>query len=307
DSRPEDRELPSVSANAVECEPARQLRHAGSVRRRHPGHADLRGKRSRRFQGDRHHARRAQLRSVSAVRRAHVPRQGPDDRADPPADAAAHGSAMPLPLLRILRPDGTPAGAPRAQARPDERCEMCGVPMDDDHRHIVDMVRRSLMCVCRPCGLLFVSEGAGGGRFRAGAERYFRLEADLDAPWELMNIPVGIAFFFVNSSLGRAAALYPSPAGATESLLPLEAWPEFVARHPLLATLAPDVEAVLLRRMRGVHESFIVPIDACYELAGLVRRHWKGFDGGEEAGAAIDRFFDRIRERSDAFATAATP
>jgi 1-deoxy-D-xylulose 5-phosphate reductoisomerase len=34
--------------------------------------------------------------------------------------------------------------------------------------------------------------------------------------------------------------------------------------------------------------------------AGLVRRHWRGFDGGEEAAAAIDVFFDRMRERSAA-------
>ena len=161
------------------------------------------------------------------------------------------------------------------------------------------------MCVCRTCGLLFISEGAGGSRFRAVPERYVRLEADVAAPWELMDIPVGIAFFFLNSALGRVAALYPSPAGATESLLPLEAWPDLVTRHPLLATLAPDVEAVLLRRMRGVHETFIVPIDACYELAGLVRRHWRGFDGGEDAADALDGFFDRVRDRSEACAAAA--
>ena len=214
---------------------------------------------------------------------------------------------MTQPLLRILRADGTPAGSHRAESGADERCEMCGVAIDDDHRHVVDLAKRSLMCVCRPCGLLFVSDGAGGDRFRAVPERYARLDADLDAPWDLMDIPVGIAFFFVNSALGRVAALYPSPAGATESLLPLEAWPDLATRHPLLATLAPDVEALLLRRMRGIHESFIVPIDACYELAGLVRRRWKGFDGGEEAARAIDGFFDRIRERSDTFAAAPTP
>jgi hypothetical protein len=42
----------------------------------------------------------------------------------------------------------------------------------------------------------------------------------------------------------------------------------------------------------------VVPIDACYELVGLVRMHWKGFDGGEEAWAAIGGFFDAVRERS---------
>jgi hypothetical protein len=208
------------------------------------------------------------------------------------------------PLLHILRPDGTRAGVQRARSAGAgesnfARCELCDVPIDDDHRHLVDLMQRSLMCVCRPCGLLFASEGAGGRRFRAVPERYARLEADVAAPWDTMDIPVGIAFFFINSSLGRVAALYPSPAGATESLLPLDAWPDLVTRHPLLATLAADVEALMIRRMRGVHESFVVPIDACYELAGLVRTHWKGFDGGDDAAQAIDGFFDRIRARSE--------
>ena len=208
------------------------------------------------------------------------------------------------PLLQILRSDGTRAGTRSARSARDggseAHCELCDVPIDDDHRHLVDLTKRSLMCVCRPCGLLFASDGAGGKRFRAVPERYARLDADVAAPWDLMDIPVGIAFFFINSSLGRVAALYPSPAGATESLLPLEAWPDLVARQPLLATLAPDVEALMIRRMRSVHESFIVPIDACYELVGLVRRHWQGFDGGDDAAHAIDAFFDRMRQRSEA-------
>jgi uncharacterized protein DUF5947 len=71
-----------------------------------------------------------------------------------------------------------------------------------------------------------------------------------------------------------------------------------VAANPALAELAPDVEAVLVQRTGDGFESFVVPIDACYELVGLVRMHWKGFDGGEEAWAAIGGFFDAVRERS---------
>jgi hypothetical protein len=41
-----------------------------------------------------------------------------------------------------------------------------------------------------------------------------------------------------------------------------------------------------------------VPIDACYELTGIVRRRWKGFDGGEEAWRDIGDFFARLRARS---------
>jgi len=41
-----------------------------------------------------------------------------------------------------------------------------------------------------------------------------------------------------------------------------------------------------------------VPIDACYELVGGIRQHWRGFDGGEDARLQIDRFFTHLRERS---------
>ena len=48
----------------------------GTVRGRGAEHADLRGEPARQVQGHRHHAGRAQLRPLPAVRRAHVPRQG---------------------------------------------------------------------------------------------------------------------------------------------------------------------------------------------------------------------------------------
>jgi hypothetical protein len=125
--------------------------------------------------------------------------------------------------------------------------------------------------------------------------------------WDALQIPVGVAFFFFNSSLQRVAAFYPSPAGATESLLPLDTWTDIVAAHPCLPELAPDVEALLVRRSRDRTESFIVPIDACYELVGHLRRHWRGFDGGPEARQQIDRFFARLRERSRPYMTAVEP
>ena len=40
----------------------------------------------------------------------------------------------------------------------------------------------------------------------------------------------------------------------------------------------------------------VFPVDACYRLVGLVRLHWKGFDGGAEAWAAIDAFFAELQE-----------
>src|SRR5262245_60712875 len=112
-----------------------------------------------------------------------------------------------------------------------------------------------------------------------------------EAQWDALQIPVGIAFFFFNTSLGRVVASYPSPAGATESLLPLNTWQEVVGMHPLLDSLAPDVEALLVYKRRQSCECYVVPIDVCYELVGRMRRHWKGLDGGEEAWSEIDAFF----------------
>jgi hypothetical protein len=188
---------------------------------------------------------------------------------------------------------------PPARPRPGEHCELCGEAIGDEHRHLVDIQARSLLCSCRVCHLLFLSEGAGGGHFRAVPDRYlacpdFRLSP---GKWDAMQIPVSVAFFFLNSALGRVAAFYPSPAGATESELPLDRWAEVVEANPELATLQPDVEAFLVRARpdRGGAECYLVPIDICYELVGHLRRLWRGFDGGREANEQLDRFFDRVQ------------
>ncbi len=107
-----------------------------------------------------------------------------------------------------------------------------------------------------------------------------------------------MAFFFYNSDMGKSVAFYPGPAGATESLLALDSWEAMRETNPLFASIENDVEALLVRRSGNTFECYLVPIDACYELVGLVRLHWKGFDGGEEAQAAITEFFDRLREQS---------
>ena len=177
---------------------------------------------------------------------------------------------------------------------------MCAAELTPDHSHIVNLESRSLMCACRACYLLFTQQGAAQGRYRAVPDRRlylrsFELSAEL---WEDLQIPVGMAFFFYNSALKRVTGFYPSPAGATESLLPLSAWQELCAANPILETLEPDVEAMLINRRRGADcQCFLVPIDACYELTGIVRRRWRGFDGGEEARRDIDAFFDALRER----------
>jgi hypothetical protein len=186
--------------------------------------------------------------------------------------------------------------------RAGERCEMCSERISDEHGHVVDVEARNLMCACRGCYLLFTSDGAGGSHFRAVPDRYlafsdFKLSS---SQWDSLQIPVSIAFFFLNSSLGRLAAFYPGPAGATESELPLDTWAEVIEANPELTTLMPDVEAFLVRAEanRSGAECFLVPIDTCYELVGQLRRLWRGFDGGTEANDAIDTFFARVRSKA---------
>ena len=197
-------------------------------------------------------------------------------------------------LQRFVRPVPKP--------RAGEVCEFCNEAITDEHSHVVNVETRSLLCVCRACALLFTHEGAAGGKYKAVPERYLRLVgAVLGAErWESLQIPVNMAFLFRNSSMDRVVAFYPGPAGATESLLPVTAWQELVQEHPVLASLAPDVEALLVHRRRdGEFDCYIVPIDSCYELVGRIRRCWKGFDGGQEAWDEIDGFFASVRKRSD--------
>jgi len=174
---------------------------------------------------------------------------------------------------------------------------MCTAEVPDEHSHVVDLQNRGLMCACRPCYLLFSAGGAGGTRFRAVPDRYVALRGFALSPgqWEELQIPVGMAFFFKNSVEDRVVAFYPSPAGATESLLPLDAWDRLAAANPELDDIADDVEALLVR---APAEGYLVPIDACYELVGQMRRLWQGFDGGQEARQELHAFFARIKARA---------
>ncbi|MFB7208846.1 DUF5947 family protein [Streptomyces sp. NPDC056255] len=206
---------------------------------------------------------------------------------------AAGRSASPASTLLRLRRD-----RPRPVA--GERCEMCAEPIGGSHSHVVNLDGRAMMCCCRPCYLLFTDEDAEL-RYRAVPERYLHFAGvTVDGrAWDELQIPVGLAFLFRNSVQDRMVAFYPGPAGATESELPLDAWDAVVESSPELAVLRPDVEALLIRRTAGSDGScHLVPIDACYELAGQLRSLWRGFDGGSEARAAMDGFFARVAERS---------
>src|SRR5919202_1593288 len=162
---------------------------------------------------------------------------------------------------------------------PEERCELCGEPIPPEHRHLIDLETRELMCSCRACSLLFDREAAGGGHYRLVPERRLRLDGFRlpDPVWERLRIPVDMAFFFRSSADGRVMAFYPSPMGPTESQLGLEAWDAIQEANPVLDTLEPDVEALLVNRARGARRQWLVPIDDCYRLVGGVRGRGGGF------------------------------
>ena len=192
-----------------------------------------------------------------------------------------------------------PAAAPAAEPR--EVCDLCGEPVEPGHRHLVDVAERRILCACRACTILFDRPGAGGGHLKLLPTRRRRLDGFHldDAAWERLRIPVDMAFFFRSTPAERVLAFYPSPMGPTESLLELETWADLEAANPVLADMEADVEALLVSRARGMHEHWLVPIDDCYELVGLIRSRWKGLAGGEEVWEAIDRFFEDLATREE--------
>ncbi|MGH9076734.1 MAG: DUF5947 family protein [Acidimicrobiales bacterium] len=228
-----------------------------------------------------------------------------------PAGTAPAGTAPAVTPLAGTAPAGTAPAVtgplavlasfrrPAPAGGPEERCEMCTEPMGAAHGHVVDRHHRSLVCTCRACYLLFTSSAAAGGRYQAVPERY-RSVTDFSltpGQWASLQIPVSVAFFFRNSALGATAAFFPSPAGATECLLPLDTWTDVEAANPILAALEPDVEAALVRAGGDRFECFVVPIDSCYELVGHLRSLWRGFDGGHEVHAAMAAYFERLGQR----------
>ncbi|HXJ88224.1 MAG TPA: DUF5947 family protein [Candidatus Binatia bacterium] len=186
---------------------------------------------------------------------------------------------------------------------PRERCELCSTPLWSEHPHLVELTNRKLVCACDACGLLF--SGQSGARYKRVSRRFlsipgFRLT---DAQWDDLSIPIGLAFFFTNSLLRKVVSQYPSPAGATESLLSLGAWNEIATTNPVICEMADDVEALLVNRVgyaRGTSpaECYILPIDHCYRLVGIIRMYWRGFSGGSEVWQQIADFFADLRHKS---------
>jgi hypothetical protein len=187
---------------------------------------------------------------------------------------------------------------------PVECCELCSTPLAPDHQHLLDPTQRRIACACDACAILF--SGQSQTKYKR-VPRSIRFLTDFqltDAQWNSLLMPINMAFFFRSTPQdGRVVAMYPSPAGATQSLLTLDTWNEIEENNPVLAEMEADVEALLVNRIghsRGVTEPeyYIVPIDECYKLVGLIRAHWSGLAGGTEVWHQIAVFFSRMKDGS---------
>jgi hypothetical protein len=202
-------------------------------------------------------------------------------------------------LRRFAQEESEKAAREAAQAAL-EYCDLCNEPIPPEHRHLLEVSTREMVCACRPCSILFDSEAASEGRYRIIPDRHLFLEnfEMSDVQWESLRIPVDMAFFFYSTPAERVVAFYPSPMGPTESLLKLNAWEELERGNPVLKGMERDVEALLVNRVRGAREHFLVPMDECYSLVGLIRMRWRGLSGGREVWEEIGKFFEKLRKRS---------
>lgn len=187
------------------------------------------------------------------------------------------------------------AGSPSSLAS-QERCDLCRTTIPDDHRHMLHLVDRRIVCTCEACWALH----SGDPEYRPTGMRTVWLDGFQcdDELWAQFQIPIGLAFLMRSTVTGGVVAFYPSPAGATESELTLEAWQALVVANPMLEQLESDAEALVVNRLSEPSQYAIVPIDQCYALVGLIKSRWEGISGGDAIERAVPEFFGAIRARA---------
>jgi hypothetical protein len=211
------------------------------------------------------------------------------------ADAlAARRRAQVVSGLRSMARAPTARSASSEEAAaPAESCDLCGIAIPEDHRHLLHLVERRIVCTCEACWGM----RSGEGDYRPTGQRTLWL-AELDVPddlWATFQIPIGLAFFMQSTVTACVVAMYPSPAGATESELHFESWSRMLELNPILARMEPDIEGLIVNRLVEPPAYVIAPIDRCYALTGTVKASWEGISGGTGVEAAVARFFEGLR------------
>ena len=179
-----------------------------------------------------------------------------------------------------------------------ERCDLCSLELAPEHPHLIDPKTRQISCACDPCAILFSDQSDKKFRRVPRQAKYLPDFQMSDLQWNSLMLPIQLAFFFKSSTDEKVIALYPSPAGAMESLLTLESWEEIENENPILQKMEADVEALLVNRVKENRDYFIAPIDQCFKLVGLLRSKWTGLSGGTETWEEIGKFFDELKKHS---------
>ena len=210
------------------------------------------------------------------------------------AVAARRRAGLVSGLRGLARPSArTPpvAGTPETEA-----CDLCGIGIPEDHRHLLALVERRIVCACEACWAM----RSGEGDYRPTGNRTLWLPG-LDIPddlWASFQIPIGLAFFMESTVTACVVAMYPSPGGATESELHFETWNRMLKLNPVLDGLEPDIEGLIANRLVDPPLYVIAPIDRCYALTGTVKAHWEGISGGSGVHEAVERFFAELRAKA---------
>lgn len=191
-------------------------------------------------------------------------------------------------LARLIR-----SSADATTTAEAERCDLCAAPVSEEHAHLYATAEQEVRCACGPCSVLFADGGGGEGRHRLVPRRRIRLDR---VDTEVLGVPVGLVFFVPRAD-GTVTAEGPSPAGAMRWEVDAQAWQRMVAACPQLASVEPDVEALLVNTVHGLDHHWIVPVDDCYRMVAVVRREWRGLSGGGRVWPAVERFFDDLTER----------
>lgn len=215
----------------------------------------------------------------------------------PPRAGSSAGTAVrPPPGLETQGGSLATSSEGAAGTAEAERCDLCGVPIAEDHRHLLALLERRIVCSCEACWAM----RCGEGDYRPVGNRILWLP-ELDVPdeiWAGFQIPIGLAFFMHSTVTGCVVALYPSPAGATESELHFESWARMCELNPVLGDLEPDIEGLIVNRLTDPPVYAIAPIDLCYALTGAIKATWEGISGGSGVDHAVTRFFTELRRRA---------
>ncbi|MBV9416166.1 MAG: hypothetical protein JO363_14385 [Solirubrobacterales bacterium] len=194
---------------------------------------------------------------------------------------------------------GLARATPRPPPKPSaagEACDLCGVSLPEDHRHLLALSDRRIVCACEACWAM----RSGEGDYRPTGNRTLWLPG-LDIPddlWASFQIPIGLAFFMESTVTACVVAMYPSPGGATESELHFDSWKRMQQLNPVLVGLEADIEGLIVNRLADPPVYVIAPIDRCYALTGTIKAHWEGISGGPGVQIAVEHFFDQLQARA---------